>query len=69
LYRRYDNTCVHEIRGSGFSAKSSDFLPPKRTMNAGLGHHIKHTVSLKIKIYIFSEIGKASRIEETLFCK
>jgi hypothetical protein len=26
-----------EIRGSGFSAKSSDFLPPKRTMNAGCG--------------------------------
>jgi hypothetical protein len=25
-----------EIRGSGFSAKSSDFLPPKRTMNSAL---------------------------------
>jgi hypothetical protein len=26
-----------EIRGSGFSAKSSDFLPPKWSKNAGLG--------------------------------
>jgi hypothetical protein len=24
-----------EIRGSGFSAKSSDFLPPKWSKNAG----------------------------------
>jgi hypothetical protein len=29
------NTTNIEIRGSGFSAKSSYFLPPKRTMNSG----------------------------------
>jgi hypothetical protein len=38
--RKYDQSPIKlvniEIRGSGFSVKSSDFLPPKPTMNSGL---------------------------------
>jgi hypothetical protein len=40
-----------EIRGSGFSAKSSDFLPPKWSKNAGSRPHIFSKTPLLISYY------------------
>jgi hypothetical protein len=43
-----------EIRGSGFSAKSSDFLPPKWSKNAGLKLIVIVVVKFDGQIFLFA---------------